>query len=92
MSLENQWNEVIKRLSLGDQIKGTVIENRPYGVFLNIGEGEILGFIRIVNVRPANEGPTTLKDLPVIGTELIGTIVDIAPYQINVSLLDNQPG
>ena len=85
MEIQKQWDSVKNKYRLGDSISGTVLKIFPYGVFLDINEDKILGFIRIVNLANRPDETPSLK----IGDNLDGIVVDLHPYQVSVSIRES---
>lgn len=84
MLFSKKWKEVTEKYSYGDLLEGVVVHHAPFGVFLNIGEEEILGFVRIVNFLDV--GRMTPDKYPVIGEKVNGIIVEFTEHNKQVCL------
>jgi ribosomal protein S1 len=43
------WNKVKEQYSIGKIIEGRVMSHRPFGVFLDIGDLDIIGIIGVID-------------------------------------------
>lgn len=83
---DKKWDEIEKKYQLGDKITGIVVRHEKFGIFLDIFENPIIGFIRIVGIC---DDPTKVYDsFPPIGSNVKGIIVQLTKddYQIVVSI------
>ena len=80
------WSEILNKYSICDLVEGTVILHRHYGVFLDIGEEDIWGFIDIGQFIEYKA--ITSDKFPAIGSKVTAVIVafDESAKEIRLSV------
>jgi small subunit ribosomal protein S1 len=84
--LPDPWEEVSTRLKVDDVIQGTVTAVKPFGIFVDIGQG-VQGLVR----RSASSGTNALLDTESLsGSEVTVQVLDIdhAKHQIELEYID----
>jgi len=81
-----KWHNIKLKYKIGDFVEGKVIRHEPFGIFLDLGEDSILGFVRIVNF--IDKGQMTPNKYPPIGKKITAKIVELTDhnFQINLSI------
>ncbi len=80
------WENIKDKYQVGTFIRGKVIQHMHFGIFLDIGEPEVKGLIRIVDF--VDEGEMREDLYPAIGSTVGGVIYgysDKENGQINLS-------
>lgn len=81
-----EWISVKSKYQFGQIIQGKVIMHMPFGVFVDIGEEEVLGFIRVVNLTDKEAQDPYTSDYPEIGKEVNAVIVDFTDHNQQICL------
>ncbi|MCH2046233.1 MAG: S1 RNA-binding domain-containing protein [Saprospiraceae bacterium] len=69
MTNKEKWEEVKSMYKIGSLITGTVVQHRPFGIFLDLGLGDILGLVRIVDFVDNYQGKKKVN-YPDIGQKI----------------------
>jgi small subunit ribosomal protein S1 len=85
--LPDPWDEVSAQLAVGDVVRGTVTSAKPFGVFVDVGEG-VHGLIQ-------NDGSPGVNDLYDIESASGGEVsvqvlnIDYVRHRIDLGLIDD---
>ncbi len=79
------WESIKDKYPIGSFIRGKVVQHMHFGIFLDIGEAEVKGLIRIVDF--VDEGEMREDLYPAIGSTVGGVIYGYSAEnrQINLS-------
>jgi len=67
---DQNWEQIKSKYRIGQFLQGKVVSHKPYGVFLDIGEPEVKGLIRIPDFL--DEGDMSQEMYPEIGSQVSG--------------------
>lgn len=84
--MHENWTEILNTYETGDLIKGTVMKQENFGVFLNLNYPPVLGLIQIVSFKDKERMTPDL--FPKIGAIVEGIITDFNKdnLQVNISI------
>jgi ribosomal protein S1 len=87
-AIAEKWLEVSKKYKIGQRIMAIVESCEDYGIFLDIGEYPIFGFIRVTGIIDNISKGEKIQDyFPKKDTIINGVIVDMPSYcEIVVSI------
>jgi ribosomal protein S1 len=80
---DRDWEQVKLKYKIGQVLQGKVLRHEPYGVFLDIGEAEIRGLIRIPDFL--DDGAMSEEMYPEIGSQVTAVIIgynDANKYEV----------
>jgi ribosomal protein S1 len=69
---DQSWECIKSKYKIGQILQGKVIRHTPYGVFLDIGEVEVKGLIRIPDFL--DDGAMNEEMYPEIGSQVTGVV------------------
>ena len=73
MSEDKDWEETKHRIKLGSRLQGVVIEHKPFGIFVDIGDPVAIGLVQIIDFR--DEAPMIADDYPALGSIVEAIII-----------------
>jgi ribosomal protein S1 len=86
---DQNWEKIKSKYKVGQILQGQVVRQMPYGVFLNIGELEVKGLIRIPDFLD-NEAMS--EDMyPEIGSQVSGVVIGYNEASKNEIYLNAKP-
>ena len=74
---EAEWSDFLQQLSVGDTVKGQVIDSRNFGVYLDFG-AVFPALVELPNLL-RERLPVDADSLPRIGAEMHGRIIQLVP-------------
>ncbi len=80
---DRDWEQVKLKYKIGQVLQGKVLRHEAYGVFLDIGEAEIKGLIRIPDFL--DDGAMSEEMYPEIGSQVTGVVIgynDANKYEV----------
>jgi ribosomal protein S1 len=80
---DRDWEQVKLKYKIGQVLQGKVLRHEPYGVFLDIGEAEIKGLIRIPDFL--DDGAMGEEMYPEIGSQVTAVVIgynDANKYEV----------
>ncbi len=81
---QNLWEKVVLKYKVGQLVKAKVVRHENFGVFLDIGEGLIPGYVDILNI--SDEEFRGRSGFPPIGQEVEGIVLILRNYKAEISL------
>ncbi|WP_165231764.1 S1 RNA-binding domain-containing protein [Aquisphaera insulae] len=84
------WDEARRRFPIGSRVRGTVIDHRPFGIFVDRGVSEILGLVQVTDFR--DEGRMTPDQYPPIGATIEEIVLGHTSEQRKQVWLEVKPG
>jgi ribosomal protein S1 len=86
------WKRIRDELSIGNNVMGTVICRRPFGVFLDIGYGVGAPALLLVpEFKDARIRQITFDDFPLVGDSVTAWVINIDFDNCKIALTQNQP-
>ncbi|BEP28280.1 30S ribosomal protein S1 [Helicovermis profundi] len=80
---ENPWDDIYSRFNVGDIVEGNVVRLKPFGAFIDIGEG-IEGLLHISEI--SEERVNKVSDVLKINQKVEVAILDIKQDEKRISL------
>jgi ribosomal protein S1 len=80
---DQAWELIKSKYKIGQVLQGKVLRHEPYGVFLDIGEAEVKGLIRIPDFL--DDGAMNEAMYPEIGGQVTGVVIgynDANKYEV----------
>jgi ribosomal protein S1 len=80
---DQAWEQIKSKYNIGQVLQGKVVRHVPYGVFLDIGEPEIKGLVRIPDFL--DDGAMSEEMYPEIGSQVTGVVIgynDTNKYEV----------
>jgi ribosomal protein S1 len=68
-----RWEQIKSKYKIGKLLQGKVVSHKPYGIYLDIGESEVKGLIRIPDFL--DDGAMTEEIYPEIGSQVSGVVI-----------------
>ncbi|MEM6767658.1 MAG: S1 RNA-binding domain-containing protein [Bacteroidota bacterium] len=88
--IQNLWRKVMREYKVGQLVKGKVIRHENFGIFLDIGEGKIPGYVDIINI--SDEEFIGRSGFPPIGQKVEGVVLVLRDCKVNMSLKKSHIG
>jgi ribosomal protein S1 len=86
------WKRIRKELSIGNNLMGTVICRRPFGVFLDIGYGAgAFALLLVPDFQDAGIRRITFDDFPLVGDSVTAWVINIDFENRKIALTQNRP-
>ena len=73
MAIDDSWESVKQRLSIGSRVRCVVTQQRNFGVFVRIEGIQFEGLIHITDFKDA--GPMSAEEFPALGSELEAVVM-----------------
>lgn len=84
------WNRIREELSIGNQVMGTVICRRLFGVFLDIGYGTgAFALLLVPDFKDARLRRITFDDFPLVGDSVFAWVINIDFENRKIALTQN---
>ena len=86
------WKLIRDELAIGNNVMGTVICRRPFGVFLDIGYGAgAFALLLVPDFKDARIRRITFDDFPLVGDSVTAWVINIDFENRKIALSQNQP-
>lgn len=90
---EADHGEIERRFPIGRIVQGTVVNHRPFGIFVDLGIADVLGLVEIVNF--VDSGGMSPSQYPPIGNEISAIVLgyrfsDAEHRQISLGMRPSQ--
>jgi hypothetical protein len=69
----SRWDEAKRRFPVGSRVQGTVVDHRPFGIFVDVGDPVALGLVSITDF--CDEGRMTVEQYPPIGSSIEAVVL-----------------
>jgi ribosomal protein S1 len=67
------WEEAKNRFPVGTRVRGILAQHMPFGIFVDLGDSEIIGLVQIVDFL--DEGRMTPERYPPIGASIEAVVL-----------------
>lgn len=86
------WKRIREELSIGNNVLGTVICRRPFGVFLDIGYGAgAFALLLVPDFKDAKIRRITFDDFPLVGDSVSAWVINIDFENRKIALTQHPP-
>lgn len=89
MCTDTDWQRIKQQLFVGATLEGVVLEHKPFGIFLDIGQEQILGLIQIVDFN--SQGRMEQTQYPAIGAKISCKVLGYKEFGKQIWLAPNLP-
>jgi len=70
----DSWEDAKSRLPVGMLVVGKVAHHTPFGIFVDLGAGDVLGLVLVTDFKEG-AAKTTPEDYPALGAEIEAAVL-----------------